>query len=148
MVVGLIMAITLNYIMIGFLNYGFVVTLNPILAGFTSGDTQSFQLVIIVGSLIVYVYTIIEVINLCFSMIFQIPDKLLRWIGGPVEQSAGAQAMAQIKGGVSQSASGAAGGASSKASSAPSVQGQAPSASTSFKGSSSGGGESSGGGDK
>lgn len=148
MVVGLIMAITLNYIMIGFLNYGFVVTLNPILAGFTSGDTQSFQLVIVVGSLIVYVYTIIEVINLCFSMIFQVPDKLLRWIGGPVEQSAGAQAMAQIKGGVSQSASGAAGGASSKAGSAPSVQGQAPAASTSFKGGNSGGGESSGGGDK
>jgi len=144
MVVGLIMAITLNYIMIGFLNYGFVVTLNPILASLTGGP-QDFELVIIVGSLIVYVYTAIEVINLCFSMIFQVPDKVLRWIGGPVEQSAGAQALAQIKGGVGQSASGAAGGASSKAGSAPSVSGNAPQAQTKHDNNSAGGGEASAG---
>lgn len=124
MVIGLILAITLNYIMVGFFNFGFIVTVNPILNSLESG--QSFQLVIVAATLIVYVYILIEVINQCFSMIFQIPDKLLRWIGGPQEQSSAAQAMNQIKGGVSSSASQGAQGASSSAGSAANIQGQAP----------------------
>ena len=124
MVIGLILAITLNYIMVGFFNFGFIVTVNPILSSLESG--QSFQLVIVAATLIVYVYILIEVINQCFSMIFQVPDKLLRWIGGPQEQSSAAQAMNQIKGGVSSSASQGAQGASSSAGSAANIQGQAP----------------------
>ena len=52
-----------------------------------------------------------EVINQCFSMIYQVPDKVLRWIGGPQEQSAGATALASIKTGVGQSADSGASGA-------------------------------------
>jgi conjugal transfer/type IV secretion protein DotA/TraY len=133
MVIGLLMAITLNYIMIGFFNYGFVVTVNPILASLST-DATDFQLLIVAATLIVYVYVIIEVMNMSFSMIFQVPDKVLRWIGGPVEQSGAAAAMGQIKGGVSQSAQSAGQGASQKAGQGSSVQGQAPQASTDFKG--------------
>lgn len=133
MVIGLLMAITLNYIMVGFFNYGFVVTVNPLL-GTLSTDATDFQLLIVAATLIVYVYVIIEVMNMSFSMIFQVPDKVLRWIGGPVEQSGASAAMGQIKGGVSQSGQSAGQGASQKAGQGSSIQGQAPQASTDFKG--------------
>jgi len=133
MVIGLLMAITLNYIMVGFFNYGFVVTVNPLL-GSLSKDATDFQLLIVAATLIVYVYVIIEVMNMSFSMIFQVPDKVLRWIGGPVEQSGASAAMGQIKGGVSQSGQSAGQGASQKAGQGSSIQGQAPQASTDFKG--------------
>ena len=131
MVLGLILGITLNYIMVGFFNFGFVVTVNPILASLDGG---TFQLVIVSACLIVYVYVLIEVINQCFSMIFQVPDKILRWIGGPQEQSSAAQAMQSVKSGVQQSGSQGASGASQSAGSAPQVQGGQVSAATSFDG--------------
>jgi conjugal transfer/type IV secretion protein DotA/TraY len=142
MVIGLILAITLNYIMVGFFNYGFIVTVNPILENLKGG---AFQLLIVAACLIVYVYILIEVINQCFSMIFQVPDKLLRWIGGPQEQSSAAQAMNQIKGGVSSSAQQAGQGASSSAGRAPQASPGSVSASTSFDQDGAGGGGAKGG---
>ena len=67
MIIGLILSITLTYIMVGFFNYGFVYTLNPILEAMDD-DPTSFQLVTVAGSMIVYAYVIIEVINQCFSI--------------------------------------------------------------------------------
>jgi hypothetical protein len=37
--------------------------------------------------LFVYVTFIISVTNLCFSLIYAIPDKILRWIGGGIENT-------------------------------------------------------------
>ena len=71
MIIGLLIAITLNYIMLGFLNYGYVYTLNNILASI-SLDPKNFQIVFVAASLVIYVYIVIEVINQCFSMIFQV----------------------------------------------------------------------------
>lgn len=132
MIIGLLMAITLNYIVIGFFNYGFVVTLNPLLASLST-EAKDFQLLIVAATLIVYVYVIIEVMNMSFSMIFQVPDKILRWIGSPPEQSSSAAAMGQIKGGVSQSGQTAGQGASAKAGQGSQIQGSPPPAQTSFK---------------
>ena len=67
-------------------------------------------------------------------MIFQVPDKILRWIGGPQEQSSAAQAMQSVKSGVQQSGSQGASGASQSAGSAPSVSGGQVSAATGFDG--------------
>ena len=116
MVIGFILAITLTYLMMQFLNYGFVYTANPLLETASSNSTASFNMISIVGILLVYAYVAIEVINQCFSMIFQVPDKILRWIGGPQEQSNVSQMMQSVKGGVQSGAQGAGSAASGQAS--------------------------------
>jgi defect-in-organelle-trafficking protein DotA len=116
MVIGFILAITLTYLMMQFLNYGFVYTANPLLETASSNSTASFNMISIVGILLVYAYVAIEVINQCFSMIFQVPDKILRWIGGPQEQSNVSQMMQSVKGGVQSGAQGSGSAASGQAS--------------------------------
>ena len=116
MVIGFIIAITLVYLMMQFLNYGFVYTANPLLASAAVDSAASFNMIAIVGILLVYAYVAIEVINQCFGMIFQVPDKILRWIGGPQEQSNVSQMMQSVKGGVQSGAQGGGSAASGQAS--------------------------------
>lgn len=116
MVIGFVIAVTLTYLMMQFLNYGFVYTANPLLASAAVNSSDSFNMIAIVGILLVYAYVAIEVINQCFGMIFQVPDKILRWIGGPQEQSNVGQMMQSVKGGVQSGAQGAGSAASGQAS--------------------------------
>lgn len=51
--------------------------------------------------LTIYSMIMIEVVNQCFSAIHQVPDMVLRWIGGPVQQDQSAQHAQAIKGAVS-----------------------------------------------
>jgi hypothetical protein len=74
------------------------------------------------GVLIIYVYITISVINQAFSLIYQVPEKLLRWIGGAPEANTTAQMMGEIKGGSAQSAGQSSQGAQQTASQAPQVQ--------------------------
>ena len=72
-----------------------------------------------VGLLAVYTYIAIDVINLAYSTIYAVPDKVMRWIGGPQEHSMAAQMVQEVKGGVQQSTGSAAQGAQQTASSGP-----------------------------
>lgn len=58
--------------------------------------------------LFVYASFLISVTNTCFSLIYVLPDKILRWIGGPHEQT-DVSALQQVKG-ASQQASKEVGG--------------------------------------
>jgi defect in organelle trafficking protein DotA len=116
MVIGFILSITLVYLMMQFLNYGFIYTANPLLADAAVNSATSFNMISIVGILLVYAYVAIEVINQCFGMIFQVPDKILRWIGGAPEQSNVSQMMQGVKGGVQSGAQGGGSAASGQAS--------------------------------
>ena len=69
---------------------------------------------------VLYVYAMLVVIEQCYSMIYMIPDRVLRWIGGP-QDSAGSGvggALQSISAGLSQDTASAGqqtGGASSRA---------------------------------
>jgi defect in organelle trafficking protein DotA len=47
---------------------------------------QVVDMLIVVLLLIFYGFIVIEVVNQCFSLIHQLPDMVLRWIGGPAQQ--------------------------------------------------------------
>jgi|GEM_PF-2723201 len=51
---------------------------------FTGSETSDMLLIPLL--MVFYGYIVVEVVNFCFSMIHQIPDQVLRWIGGPVGQ--------------------------------------------------------------
>lgn len=66
-----------------------------------------------VVAMIVYAAFIISLVNKCFSLIYAVPDKILRWIGGPSESTDVSQELGATKGGTQAAAKhvgGAAGG--------------------------------------
>ena len=60
---------------------------------------------------ILLVYVLINVIEQSYSLIYAIPERILRWIGGPQEQSGIGQLSEQVKGETQQAAGQAAQGA-------------------------------------
>lgn len=81
----------------------------------------------ITGLVVLYSYALMVVLQQCYSMIYVIPDQILKWVGGPA-QSAGsgvAQVMKSVSTGLmqqSQSAASGAGGASKGATSVSTKQ--------------------------
>ncbi len=52
--------------------------------------------------LVTYGLIVVEVVNQCFSAIHAVPDMILRWIGGPVQQDQSERYAQAIRGGMSQ----------------------------------------------
>lgn len=75
---------------------------NPQASSFTGHDLSDFLLIplLMVG----YGLVVIEVVNQCFSLIHVLPDMVLRWIGGPVQQDQSERYAGQIQSGLSGAA--------------------------------------------
>lgn len=84
MVIGMLGGMILSYVGLRMINVGFMALSNGIMAG-SSGLTVIFILLIFQ---IIYVSIVISVINQAYSLIYHVPDKVLRWIGAP-DQSLG-----------------------------------------------------------
>ncbi|MDB2592983.1 DotA/TraY family protein [Gammaproteobacteria bacterium] len=122
---GFITAILLINIAMNLLNYGFVGIFSSYLShslSLSGTDQNMIKLVGSLGVLIVYAYAVINIVDQVFGLIYQVPEKILRWIGAAPEQSGVGQMMGQMRQGVSQSASSAGQGASSAAGRGPSMQ--------------------------
>lgn len=73
-------------------------------SGGTSGLIMSllaFPIFLVIFAAMVYVVT-----NNCYSMIYALPDYIMRWIGGPTHQSMAAQMAQQVQGATAQFGSG------------------------------------------
>ncbi len=80
-----------------------VITGSPTASGqndhFTGHDFSDFLLIPLL--LVAYGMIVIEVVNQCFSAIHVVPDQVLRWIGGPVQQDTSEQHAGAVKGAMS-----------------------------------------------
>lgn len=56
--------------------------------------------IFIVGIMMVYVYILLAAVNQVFSLIYQVPEKLMRWIGAAPDQSGVAQMVGEVKQGM------------------------------------------------
>ena len=114
MLFGLITGIILSYVSIWLLNDGFARAMQATVLGITSFTAIIY---IPVAWLVIYVTMVITILNKVFSLIHVIPDKVLRWLQGGLQESLGAEAAGaadQVKGGY-QAAMQAKGEATSKA---------------------------------
>ena len=114
----------------------------------TNADTGTIgskvTMICTLGLFLVYSYVVFQVLDMCYGLIYQIPDKILRWIGGPQDNTGQmvASAVSQIKGQTSQMAQAGASGAGQASSKTADT-----SAKSSMKvGGADGGGEDDGGG--
>jgi defect-in-organelle-trafficking protein DotA len=65
---------------------------------------QTTDMLLIPLLMVFYGYLVVEVVHFCFTLIHQLPDQVLRWIGGPVGQDRTQGVADKIQSGVSSSA--------------------------------------------
>jgi len=91
-----------SYIMVGvvisLLNGGFAYVAQSI-----SGE-HGLSLWGVLSFIAIYTIVLLIVINKAFSLIYVLPDKILRWIGGPQEQTDVGRELEQVKSGYEQQA--------------------------------------------
>ena len=81
MVFGLLAATIISYYLLSWLNGAFTVAAINAASGNTTG------VVVITGILVVFVLVSIEITLKCFSLIYRLPDFILRWIGGAMDNA-------------------------------------------------------------
>ncbi|MEC7030973.1 MAG: DotA/TraY family protein [Pseudomonadota bacterium] len=124
---GFLLALVLSYTLVELFNSLFKFTsmyyFMPMFNGYQSGDGLIYTFM---GApfILLYVYSVVVVLEQCYAMIYVIPDQILKWIGGPMD-SAGASigtALRSASTGLTQQSKMAAQGASQTSGSAFSVQ--------------------------
>ncbi|MDG2348742.1 MAG: DotA/TraY family protein [Gammaproteobacteria bacterium] len=119
MIMGLIFSMLLMIPAFRLMNFTFIGFIGEYFNFFSNVDEGSIvPLIGAVGIAFLYAYLSMGIINNCFSLIYQIPDRLLRWLGAPTEPSMIQQMVNEVKGSVSEAAKSAGGGAESAAGSA------------------------------
>jgi conjugal transfer/type IV secretion protein DotA/TraY len=100
--IGFIAAIMMLFVAFELFNQSFlylISTAQIVSVTDTTGKTHTefVQIGILLSLLMVYTYSLLAVVNYCFSLVYHIPDKIMRWIGGPQDQSRVEQMMGQVK---------------------------------------------------
>jgi len=99
MVFGFIFGIILSYISISLLNQGYGIALR--FMGDLSGDFLA--LVSQTTLMIIYTSLVLALVNRSFSMIYEVPNKVMRWIGAQAENTPEEGMLHQIRGNVDSS---------------------------------------------
>lgn len=92
MVIGLVIAIFLLKATINMVNFSFAKTLEASVA--------SIGLFGCVAIICLYGGIVITIVHECFSLIYILPDKIIRWIGGQAEHSTVKEKVQEVKGAV------------------------------------------------
>lgn len=106
MVIGLIAAMIVSFVAFGMLNTGFGMLMKALEGHGAFGNP--FPIVIMISIcmiMVIYAFMIMELIEQCFKLIYQLPNAILKWIGGPQTGDEYGQMAAQLKGAVSSGAS-------------------------------------------
>ena len=106
MVIGLIAAMIVSFVAFGMLNTGFGMLMKSLAGHGAFGNP--FPIVIMISIcmiMVIYAFMIMELIEQCFKLIYQLPNAILKWIGGPQTGDEYGQMAAQLKGAVSSGAS-------------------------------------------
>ncbi len=96
MVIGFVLAVKLVTAAITMVNFGFMATVNA-----STGNIGIFGCIAL---LCLYGGMCIGIIHECFSLVYVLPDKITRWIGGQAEQSNVKQQLDEAKGAVDKGA--------------------------------------------
>ena len=101
MIIGFITAILLSYVGLKLLNLGMGRAVDTAMGG----DHGLSSIFFIVAVIVVYTGTVVVIINKSYSLINDVPNKVLRWIGGADQLGDGSVDLSSIQGSVSTAAS-------------------------------------------
>lgn len=83
MIFGLIFGIILSYVALSVFNRGFAIAAQFL----TEYNGDLFSMIYQLAMMAIYTAAILAIVNRCFAMIYEVPNKVLRWIGGQAEGS-------------------------------------------------------------
>jgi len=95
MIVGFIFAIKLLSVAIGILNFGFWSTLVA-----STGASSGIGIFGVIAVVFIYVGIAVGFVHEAFSLIYQLPNKVLRWMGGGPEGDEAGSHVKELKGSV------------------------------------------------
>lgn len=98
MIVGLVAGIVLSYVAVEILNYGFSSVVNDlrISASVGTGSGNDAKLIMVI---VLYTFFVMSLVNQCFSLIYHLPDEIMKYIGGAGHRGAEAEKyMGEVKG--------------------------------------------------
>ncbi len=81
MIFGFIFGIILSYVAISVFNRGFSIASQYL----TEYNGDIFSIVYQLAMMAIYTAAVLAIVNRSFAMIYEVPNKVLRWIGGPQE---------------------------------------------------------------
>jgi defect in organelle trafficking protein DotA len=100
MIIGFVTAIALTYVGVWILNYGFGTAaeflVNTDVAGINSGHYMLSQTLGHAFYIFIFISIYMTIVQKSFTLIYQLPDKVLRWIGGP-QESTGSEAQQWVE---------------------------------------------------
>jgi hypothetical protein len=112
MLFGLMFAIFVAYFGFSIFNYMMFYTMQMYLSEVILNVGGKSAAVLMGFLLLLYCYVVLSFINQVFSMIYIIPNKIMRWIGVPVDEPDEQQWLDEIKGGATDAMGGIAGSGS------------------------------------
>lgn len=98
LVTGLLAGIILTFVAGSLLDAGFFPLMYAQLTN-NAGVSGGTQFVAIIGLLVIYTMAMMAIVDQCFSLIYVLSDRTLRWIGGHPEQSTEGGMLQQVKSG-------------------------------------------------
>lgn len=102
MVIGLIAAMVTSFVAFKMLNSGFAEVLASLSRSSQSAFGNDFLILISMAMvLVIFGMMTMELIEQCFKLIYQLPNYILKWIGGPQAGEEYGQMAQQVKGAVS-----------------------------------------------
>lgn len=101
MIFGMMVAMLFAVVIVTMINAGFRGVMGQI-----NGSPGLVEMLLFLGA---YTGIVLAALNKCFSLIYVLPDRVLRWIGAPTEETGGgiSEALGGTKGAVQQAAKGA-----------------------------------------
>ncbi len=103
MIIGFVAAMVLGRAILTLMNEGFIITMNSInITSYTSVmDTGGL---VVAGTVMLYSLFMVSVVNMVYSLVHVLPDRVMKWLGMSPDQSMVDQQMSQVKQGVEQGA--------------------------------------------
>lgn len=107
MVIGLFAGMILSRVILRYLNSGFFGMVFDV-GGYNSISwvAPGFTLFTFMAMLSIYTMLLLSIINQCFSLIYVVPDRVMRWLGVTEQTSGVAEALQAAKGGFEQAVGG------------------------------------------
>lgn len=110
---GVVLALLLSHVAIKLVNIAYVVSLSTFMDQFVDiqdllGLSNRLSRIIQTGAasmgIIIYLYLVMAVIQVCYSAIYSVPDRFMKWVGLPPEQSLAGRMAKQLKSHISGAA--------------------------------------------
>ena len=106
MIIGFIFATIFATLLFPMFNTMMFYAMQTFISSTIINSSSMTAAIIVMLLLFLYCYAVLSFITQCFSLIYVVPNKIMRWIGVPVDEADEEQWLEEIKGGATEAMKG------------------------------------------